>query len=625
MSTPRQIVSGEMPSFLSSAVPSYSARSRSLALPSSSSSRRGSAIASAIGLRKKSEIDIVLNGEADFVHSYSTYDEIKGRVDVRFEKDTSFDDLNITFEGKSCTYVEKIATTAPTTGRTTGRHTFLKVQQPIPDSLLPENGTFEAGVTYSIPFTFVVPDRLLPFICSHKADNEEIRKQHLQLPPSLGDPSVSGDGRTLMDDLAPDMSKITYSIRARITKWNAVGKLLELADKSERIRLVPAREEAPPLNIDEAESDHVMRKEKSVKKGLFKIGKVGRLTAETTQPRSLRLPHPQKRQIEPISSMATINLRFDPASPDDVPPQLDSIVSKLKVYTFFGAAPYRLIPEARKHDNWSVLHGIYPETVSLSSRCLSTVSWVRHDPSERGSFSSSDLSRRPSGYSTTSTTSIPEPSCAYELGSPFYTASLPVPIALPTPSSSGRPRVFVPTFHSCIVSRTYSVELNISFRTPGANVSSSHMTLKTPIQVSAEAGIPPAQVRETEAAIAAEIEQQFGLYEARQLEESGLGLESPMYEEPSPAALIPGTRHLSLAGHSEVASSSFTTPVLHSGVDAGAPPEYRAGSGFNTFSARDRPGGPRTQAEYTWVWQRRPGTRYTRPPFPLAGLVILAL
>ncbi|KIX94884.1 uncharacterized protein Z520_09574 [Fonsecaea multimorphosa CBS 102226] len=586
MTTPRQIVSGEMPSFLSSAVPSYSGRSRSLALPSAS--RRGSAIATAIGLRKKSEIDIVLDGAADFVHSYSTYDEIKGRVDVRFEKDTSFDDLNITFEGQSCTYVEKIATAAPTTGRTTGRHTFLKVQQPISESLLPANGTFEAGVTYSIPFTFVVPDRLLPSICSHKANNEEIRKQHVQLPPSLGDPSVSGDGHTLMDDMAPDMSKITYSIRARITKWNAVGKLLELADKAERIRLVPAREEAPPLNIDEAETEHVMRMEKSVRKGLFKIGKVGRLTAETTQPRSLRLPHPQKRQIEPVSSMATIHLRFDPASPDDVPPQLDSIASKLKVYTFFGAAPYRLIPEVRKHDNWSVLHGIYPESVALSSRCLSTVSWVRHDSPERGSFSSSDLSRRPSGYSTTSTSSIPEPSCAYEAGSHFYTASLPVPIALPSPSSSSRPRVFVPTFHSCIVSRTYSVELNISFRTPGANVSSSHITLKTPIQISAEGGTPPAQVHETEAVLAAEIEQQFGLYEARQLEEAGLGLESPVYEEPSAATLVPGTRHLSLIDHSE--------PVLHAGVDTGAPPEYRASSGFNTYSVRDRPGGPRTQA-----------------------------
>jgi hypothetical protein len=574
--------SGDMPSFRPNA-PSYSSRSRSLALPTQ---RRGSAIASAIGLRKKTEVDIVLDGDFELVHSYSTYDSINGHVEIRFEKDTSFDDFNITFEGQSSTYVEKIATTAPTTGRTTGRHTFLKVQQPIADSFLPENKIFEARVTYSIPFTFVVPDKLLPFICSHKVENATIRREHTQLPPSLGDPSISGDGHSLMDDLAPDMSKITYAIRARITKWNAVGRLLEVADRSERIRIVPAREEAPPISIEDFDSDWVMRAEKSVRKGLFKIGKVGRLTAETCQPKSLQLPHPQKRLTEPISTMATINLRFDPASPDDVPPQLDSIASKIKVYTFFGAAPYRSIPECRKHDNWSTLHGIYPESVQLSARALSTVGWVRHSPTERSSFSSSDLSRRPSGYSTMSISSIPEPSIAYEPGSVFYTASLPVPIALPVATGSARPKIFVPTFHSCIISRTYAVELNISFRNPGANVSSSHVTLKTPIQICAEGGTPPAQVQETEAAIAAEIEQQFGLYEARQMQENGLGLESPVYEETIPEALVQGTRHMSLA--------PMVPSPLRSGADTSAPPEYQAGP-LNIY-ARDRQGVARTQA-----------------------------
>ena len=574
-----------MPGFLT-AVPSYSARSRSLALPSP---RRGSAIASAIGLRKKTEVDIVLDGEAEFVHSYATYDEIKGRVELRFEKDTPFHDVNVTFEGQSNTYVEKIATTAPTTGRTTGRHMFLKVQQPISSDILPESCVFEAGVAYTIPFTFVVPDRLLPFICSHKTDNEEIRKTHTQLPPSLGDPSISGDGHTLMDDLAPDMSRISYCIRTRVTRWNTTGKLLEVADKAERIRIVPVKEEAAPVSIEHSQSDYVMRKEKSVKKGLFKIGKVGRLTVETTQPKSLRLPHPQKRQIEPVSTMATINLRFDPASEDDVPPQLESIASKLKVYTFFGAAPYKALPEARKHDNWSTLHGIYPESVALSSRALSTVSWVRHSPTERESFSSSDLARRPSHFSTMSQSSIPEPSGAYEPGSIFYTATLPVPIALPTGSGNNRPKVFVPTFHSCIIARSYSVELNISFRSPGSNIASSHVTLKTPIQISAEGGIPPAQIEETEATIAAEIAEQFGLYEARQLEEAGLGLETPIYEEEGPDPLVQGTRHMSL-----IPPSSPAVP-LQSGRDGAAPPEYRAGH-FNTYNRRDRLGGPRTQA-----------------------------
>lgn len=590
-----------MPPFLTTTIPSYSGRARSL--PTVPATRRGSAIANAIGLRKRSEVDIVLDGEPDFIHSYSTFDEIKGHIEIKFEKDTSFHDLSITFEGVSLTYVEKIASTAPTTGRTTGKHTFLKVQQPINPDSLPEDGIFLGGTSYTLPFHFVVPERLLPFICTHKVDHEEMRKEHTQLPPSLGDPSVSGEGHVLMDDLAPDMSRIIYTIRARVTRFNAVGRLLELVDKTQRIRIVPAREEAPPLNVDELESDHVMRKEKNVKKGLFKISKTGRLVAETAQPKSLHLPHPSKRTSEPIATMATVNLRFDPASPEDVPPQLDSIVSKLKVYTFFGAAPYKAIPEVRKCDNWSSLHGIYPETISLSSRCLSTVSWVRHDGSERQSFSSSsELSRRPSAYSTSSTSSILEPSCAYQAGSPFYTAAILVPVALQNVSGSNRPKVLVPTFHSCIVSRTYALELNLSYRTPGASIAASHVVLKSPVQISAEGGERPVHGPESDEAILAEIEEQFGMYEARQLQEIelqqelGLTLESPGYEEVVTSVTTPllGTRHMSLAmpvERSRQVQSVSTQPI---GAMQSAPPEYHVGSGFNTSSARDRLGGPRT-------------------------------
>jgi hypothetical protein len=623
----RQTISGEMPSFLTSTVPvpSYSTRSRSLPVGAGSpapSGRRGSALASAIGLRKKNEIDIVLDDPRDSARTYSTFDEIKGRVDIKFEKDTPFHDLTITFEGQSFTYVERVATTAPTTGRTTGRHTFLKVQQPIPEGVLSDDSIFHAGITYSIPFTFVVPDRLLPFICSHRVQDEDIRHEHLQLPPSLGDPSTSGMGNTPMDDLAPEMAKISYSIRARVTRWNSAGRIVEVADKSERVRVVPARDEAPLLRGDcDSEAEHVLRKEKNVKRGLFKIGKTGRLTAETSQPRSLRLPHPRnKRQGEPVASMATVNLRFDPQAAEDVPPQLDSIVSKLKVRTFFGAAPYTVLPEVRKHDSWSPLHGVYPETVSLSSRNLSTVSWTRHDPSsleegQRGGSisSSSELSRRPSGYSTSSTSSspaVPDPSCQYQSGSPFYTATVLVPIALPTSSSEGgitagisRPKIFVPTFHTCMISRSYAVELNLSFRTPAANVSSSHVVLKTPIQISAEGGVPPAHMQEPDAAIVAEVERQFGMYEGDG-DSFDLGVSSPVYQETNPhePLLSGGTRHLSLADTSAAGMDYQTPPPLlpYSGIDATSagtsPPEYRVGSGFNTYGARDRPGGPRTQS-----------------------------
>jgi hypothetical protein len=533
-------------------------RARSLPANILPGPRRQSTLTSIV-LRKKNEIDIELEGEGDFVHSYSTFDEIKGNVILKFDKDIQIDELIITFEGQSATFVEKIATTAPTAGRTTGKHTFLKLLQPVDSDQLPECNLLLAGETYSIPFTFVVPDRLLPYICSHKVENEEYRKQHVQLPPSMGDPATSGDGHVLMDDMAPAMSRVSYAIRARATTRLANGKVVDIAHRLERIRIVPAKEEEPPKAI-EGKADYTMRKEKPVKKGLFKIGKVGQITAETAQPRSLRLPHPAKRisESEPVTTMTTVNLRFDPATPDDQPPQLGSIATKLRVYTFFGAAPYKILPEIYRCDNWSNLHGVYPESVELSSRNLSTVPWTRHRPGTNSLSSTTtnssttsngdSISRRPSALSTTTNPSIPEPSALHNPSFPFYTAQILVPVSLPNPYTSKTPRIFIPSFHSCIISRSYSLELNLSYhntsapkhdRKPSSAGLKTHIVLKSPIQISAEGGIPrsPADP-ESDEALVAEIERQFGWYEARQLQELNfeLGLdvgavESPEYEE----------------------------------------------------------------------------------------------
>ena len=491
---------------------------RSFSVPSISSSgrplgpggRRQSTLQS-LGLRKKNDVEIVLDGAEDFVHSYSTFDEIKGNVILKFEKDTAIDDISITFEGVSLTYVEKVATTAPTTGRTTGRHHFLKLLQPVGAEDLPENRIAKAGTTYSIPFTFVVPDRLLPQICSHTTQSGEVTRAHLQLPPSLGDAAVAGDGQKLYDDLAPDMSKVLYSIRVRMAKRNPVGQHVELTSKSLKIRIVPGKDEEPPIHVETGEADYAMRKEKSVRKGLFKLGKVGRIVAETSQPPSLRVPHPTKRSETPVTTMTTISLRFDPGEVDTQPPPLSSCTTKLRSYTFFGAAPYKTLPEASAQDNWSSLHGLYPDTVELSSRNLSTVTWTKHE----SDGANSDLMRRPSTFSDLSVRSIPEATETYSKG-PFWTASVLVPISLPTNSR----KTFVPSFHSCIISRSYTLELNISYSSPGTSVGSSSIVLKSPIQISSEGGKPPEGVEETEAALAAEIERQFYEFESSQLRDA---------------------------------------------------------------------------------------------------------
>ena len=303
-------------------------------------------------MRKKHEIDIVLDEQDAFINSYSTHDSIQGKVVLRFEKDTSFDAVQVLFEGQTNTYVEKVATTAPTAGRATGRHTFLRLVQPLEEAGLPEDLIARANTTYTIPFTFGIPDQLLPQICTHEVNDVTTSEEHHRLPPSFGDPMLAGDGSTLIDDMAPDMSKISYGIRVKVSKMGPNNRILAIADRAIKVRIVPATEERPPLDTSGDSKEYQLRKEKDVKRGLFKIGKIGRLAAEIVQPKSFRLAPPTSKSIVPISTMATINLRFDPNEDKDQPPALGNVATKLRAQTFFGAAPFRNIPTRDNVNPW---------------------------------------------------------------------------------------------------------------------------------------------------------------------------------------------------------------------------------------------------------------------------------
>lgn len=495
------------------------------------SARRGSATLDALarGLRRRSGIDVVLDGKDDFIRTYSTFDRIKGHVALHFEKDTYIGDLIISFEGVAQTYVEKIASASPTAGRTTGKHTFLRMLQPISSESLPEDMLAKANTTYEIPFTFVVPDQLLPYICSHKTEHAEVKKAHLQLPPSMGDPMLSGEGSVLMDDLAPDMAKISYYIKTRVGKANsATGKLSDIEEKLARMRIVPTRAEEPPLSIDGDNKSYCLRKEKNVRKGVFKIGKKsGRLTAEVTQPSSLRQPPLSSTDRKPVTTITSVILRFDPVHYQEQPPQLGNLSAKLRAYTFFGAAAFKTFPEPLKHDHWSTLHGVYPTSVGLSCRNIGSVVWTKHDSEDRkasiaSARSDNTVSRRDSNYSsassdsTNSSVSIPAASSSYDSTLPFYTAKVLVPISLPqsltadddetlagSPTSrnafKNKKITFVPTFNACVISRTYTLELGLSFGAAKSDGSSANallastVTLRTPIQISQEGmAYPPA-------------------------------------------------------------------------------------------------------------------------------------
>ncbi|KAL6713954.1 hypothetical protein ACLMJK_008448 [Lecanora helva] len=432
----------------------------------------------------KPTIEITLNDEQQesFIPSYTSLDTIKGQVSISTSSDTSFDDIYITFEGAVRTFVEKIASSSPTNGRTEAFQSFLRLVQPMDSDSFPESRVLEAGKIYKFPFTFVVPERLLPQSCTHPKEHTFPDGAHLALPPSLGDPMVASMGKSLMDDMAPDMGTIAYAIKCRITSGRgATGKIRILTEGSKKLRIIPAVPEAPPLSVEGGmKDDYRLRKEKSMRKGLFK-SKLGCLVMESVQPQSLRLPSARSNSECAVTTMATVNVRFDPADENCQPPRLNTLQTKLKVATFFASLPMQELPSKSSDFHYSSVRGIFVDAINLSSRCLANQKWEKHDASTL------PASRDTSELSTSeSKGKIPMPSSAYR-GKSFYTAQIVVPVSLPKGN-----KVFVPSFHSCLISRIYALDLYLSLNTPKASVSDPTLHLKLPIQVSSE-GNPSAR------------------------------------------------------------------------------------------------------------------------------------
>lgn len=437
----------------------------------------------------KPVIEVALNDgqRNDFVPSYTSRGQIRGVVSITAKYDTPFDEIYVTFEGTTKTFVEKVSSALPASGRTEAFHVFLRLIQPIDAESLPEDRLLRARQTYSIPFTFVVPEKLLPQSCTHSPANHKIQDLHLNLPPSLGDPMAASIGNILLDDMAPEMAVVSYAVKVRLFHGrNSSGKLNLIADNTRKLRIMPASAEQRPIPFPGGlKDDYRPRKEKEIKRGMFKGGKLGCLIMESSQPKSLRLPplrstSSQKHTLSsaysscpPVTTMATVNLRFDPTDPSSPPPKLSTLTTKLKVATFFSSTPLSGLPTRITDFHYSSSKGVHVETIQLSSRCVASAQWTRHFPLSSPS--------PPSPSSSTSTSYSPTPSSLYT-GGVFYTAQILVPVTLP--SSNNTTKTFVPTFHSCLVSRTYALDIYLGTQAVG----STNLHIKLPVHISMRGG-----------------------------------------------------------------------------------------------------------------------------------------
>ena len=414
------------------------------------------------------DMEIILDDHSE-EKIYTTLDALSGKVEITAPNSARFDEIQITLEGFVKTYVENLSPHT-TRARTTAVHSFLKLTMPIRDADYPQPRIAEAGRTYAFPFNFVVPEQLLPRACSHKCNTEHVHNAHLQLPPSMGDREVS-----MQDDLAPEMSKVQYVIKVRVVRTKEQdNKEVVLVEGLKKLHIVPAQAELPPMNILTGNLDYVLSKTKTLRKGVFS-GKLGKITVSASQPSAIILPSPSSGVAMPPTAMATLNLRFDPHDSSSQPPRLGGLTTKITASTFYAARPAEYLPSRYTTvAQFEAVRGVYDTSVSLSSRCVEAVSWTKHKPAPAYTRRNSASSSSSSDCSDRSSEEKPKD------GSEYYSATVLVPITVPSS------KTWIPTFHSCIVSRTYSIDLNLTIHTPGSGVPSTNVSLHLPIQIAAE-------------------------------------------------------------------------------------------------------------------------------------------
>ncbi|TGZ83525.1 hypothetical protein EX30DRAFT_84087 [Ascodesmis nigricans] len=397
------------------------------------------------------ELSIRLKGDSK---NFTTGDAIEGEVIFTTQADIRFDNISITFEGTSRTWMDRLgATPASGSGQTSVTQTvsggqrsrdsnvkrpflieekFLRLIQPIEESAYPIPRVASGSISF--PFTFVVPSHFLPTVCSSKDDNLVVKAAHVQLPPSFGD-SPRTDG---YDDMAPDMTKISYNIRAQVHRKREDNTKICVISDSQRVHIRPTFEESPPVHVSRNSTDYVLHKEKDLRKG-FLGRKIGRFTATAPEPNAMQL---STTSFCPATTTVPIDLTFTPSNLHSVPPPLGSVTTKLRSSTFFSTTHTSYIPTPSTA-RLDPLVGHYHESTLLSSRNIANTAWT---------------------LSTSPTT-----------GRLQYKAQLTLPITEP------KGKTLIPSFSTCYISRSYRLEIAISVHT--SSHSQPSLTLKVPLQV----------------------------------------------------------------------------------------------------------------------------------------------
>ncbi|KAF4450804.1 hypothetical protein F53441_6136 [Fusarium austroafricanum] len=420
--------------------------------------RRGSWVPT----RRRSECPLEVTIDRHFeAKIYTSGSTITGSVSFSPSTDLTVDAFEIVFAGSESTLVQMFHQGAmPKSG-----HKFLQLRMPIPESALPTSGMLKAGQTYEVPFSFVIPYQLPSAACRHR--NPVIREKHLQLPPTIGSWEH--------DDMAVHTVAINYGVDARALFKTDKGKSMTL-ERTHPVKVMPFLPEQPPLHIVQGNPRFTMTQEKSIRRDILS-SKLGYIRASTRQPDPVII---SADKLQPSECSMNIDLEFWPTSKKAVPPEMYAKSAAIKASTYYSTGHMSFLPD--QHNFPSVMPN------PILSFVLDENATVTRSPTpvweETSESYSAPCSRRGSENSNasdepprTSSRRGSKSSDIIKTESPRYTATLPISIALPSPDN----KILLPTFYSCLISRTYMLEVVLASRTHG-----SSFTLRLPLQIAVE-------------------------------------------------------------------------------------------------------------------------------------------
>ncbi|KAH6949167.1 hypothetical protein DER45DRAFT_620291 [Fusarium avenaceum] len=405
------------------------------------------------------EIHIDAHSETKIYTSGST---ISGFITIRAQTQIPFQNVQVDLIGKTttCGHAFQYGTPFVT-------HTFMQLQMPISASTLPPSRTLEVGRSYNIPFVFVVPDQLSPAVCGH--ENTAVWERHLRPPPSIGAWGC--------DDLTGGSARVDYTIRARLVLGKDKRGKAQSLDENYPIKVFPIFPEQPPLHINTSDSEYCLIKTKTIK--TMTRTKMGVIRASATQPRPIVICLDNLGASE---SQIPIDFEYIPASSDGAPPGIRIKSATIETFTSFWLGQAGNLPDHHQRPSntaspiapWSTSH---PLVLDYSKQ----VTWERKQPfsSAKDSQIRAPESTRITQEHKTEISKNSSSSFASQESCPSktepYKASLIQSFKLPTEKL-----FFLPTFYSCLLSRTYRIRLTLAVTvgTYGTTVS-----LALPLQV----------------------------------------------------------------------------------------------------------------------------------------------